>query len=121
MIKERIIELIELKGIPKEKFYLQIGMTSANFRGKAKERPLNSNTIENIISVIPDVNIEWLLTGKGEKLKSKKKDNQKADDRDQYIIELQKEKIERLGKKIDRLKKELESKNGYNIAAETDS
>ncbi len=69
MIKERIIELIEFKGLPKEKFYSDIGMTSANFRGTAKERPLNSNTIENIISVIPDVNIDWLLTGKEPMLK----------------------------------------------------
>ena len=69
MIKDRIIKLIEYKGIAKENFYAEIGMTSANFRGKAKESPLNSNAIENILSKIPDVNPEWLLTGKGEMLK----------------------------------------------------
>lgn len=69
MIKERIIQLIELKGIPKENFYTEIGMTSANFRGKAKESPLNSNAIENILSKIPDANPEWLLTGKEPMLK----------------------------------------------------
>jgi phage repressor protein C with HTH and peptisase S24 domain len=69
MIKERIVQLIENKGIAKEKFYTEIGMTSANFRGKAKETPLNSIAIENILSVIPDVNPEWLLTGKGPMLK----------------------------------------------------
>lgn len=70
MIKDRIIQLIEYKGIAKENFYLKIGMTSASFRGKAKESPLNSNAIENILSEIPDVNIEWLLTGKGQMLKT---------------------------------------------------
>jgi pheromone shutdown protein TraB len=70
MIKDRIIKVIEFKGIAKEKFYLEIGMTSANFRGKAKETPLNSTAIENILSVIPDINLDWLLTGKGEMLKS---------------------------------------------------
>lgn len=70
MIKERVIQLIESKGIPKESFYIKIGMTSASFRGKAKETPLNSNAIENILSEIPDVSPEWLLTGKGEMLKN---------------------------------------------------
>lgn len=31
--------------------------------------PLNSNAIENILSAIPDLNAEWLLTGKGSMLK----------------------------------------------------
>lgn len=71
MIKERIIKLIEYKGIPKEEFYVKIGMTSASFRGNARNTPLNSNAIENILSEIPDVNSEWLLTGNGEMLKGK--------------------------------------------------
>ena len=69
MIKERIIKLIEFKGLPKEKFYKDIGMTSANFRGKAKNTPLNSNAIENILSVIPDANLNWLITGDGNMIK----------------------------------------------------
>lgn len=69
VIKERIIHLIEELGIPKEKFYQKIGMTSANFRGKAKYTPLNSNAIANILSEIPEVNPEWLITGKGTMLK----------------------------------------------------
>ena len=73
LIKERIIQLIEYKKIPKEDFYTRIGMTSANFRGKAKATPLNSTAIENILSEIPDVNPEWLLTGKGSMLKEKTK------------------------------------------------
>lgn len=72
MIKERIIQLIEYKDIGKEDFYKKIGMTSANFRGSAKKSPLNSNAIENILSEIPDVNPNWLLTGEGEMLKSEK-------------------------------------------------
>ena len=69
MIKERIIQIVENKGIAKESFYSKIGMTSASFRGKAKNMPLNSNAIENILSEIPDLNAEWLLTGKGSMLK----------------------------------------------------
>lgn len=69
MIKKRIIQLLEYKGIPKEEFYKKIGVTSANFRGKASETPVNSKTIENILLEIPDLNLEWLLTGKGPVLK----------------------------------------------------
>lgn len=70
MIKERVIQVLEYKGIAKEKFYVKVGATSANFRGNAKKTPLNSTTIENILSELPDINIEWLLTGNGSMLKN---------------------------------------------------
>lgn len=92
MIKDRIIQILEKKEIGKENFYKTIGMSSANFRGKAKETPINSNAIENILSEIPDLNSEWLLTGKGEMLKS---------EQNQELFEKQ--------KKFDALKKQLES------------
>lgn len=79
MIKERISQLLETKSIPKEAFYQKIGMTSASFRGKAKETPINSNAIENILSEIPDVNLEWLLTGKGEMVKKEKVKGEKKE------------------------------------------
>ena len=69
-IKERVVQVIEIKRITKETFFEKIGTTSANFRGKAKETPLNSTTIENIITELPDISLEWLLTGKGEMFKS---------------------------------------------------
>lgn len=69
MIKKRIIQLLENKGIAKEEFYKKIGVTSANFRGKASETPVNSKTIENILSEISDLNLNWLLTGQGSMLR----------------------------------------------------
>ncbi|KAA6351253.1 hypothetical protein EZS27_001399 [termite gut metagenome] len=69
MIKDRVIQLIEFKGLKKESFFEQIGMTSASFRGKAKNTPLNSTAIENILSNIPDANPEWLLTGIGDMIR----------------------------------------------------
>ncbi len=127
MIKERIIQIIEYKGIPKEKFYQKIGMTSANFRGEAKSRPLNSNAIENILSEIPDLNIEWLITGKGSMLQDMEvqKPPDKMDetptmlammDRIQELtIELYEAK-----KEISRLQKEKKATKtpSYGIAAE---
>lgn len=65
MIKERILQVVEYKGIKKEEFYQKIGMSSANFRGKAKETPINSNAIANILTCIPEINLLWLITGEG--------------------------------------------------------
>ena len=68
-IKERVVQLVELKQVSKENFFSKIGSTSANFRGKPQKTPLNSDTIVNILSEFPDVNVNWLLTGEGEMIK----------------------------------------------------
>lgn len=69
-IKERVLKIAEYKGIPKEQFTTEIGMTYGSFKGSAKNRPLNSNAIEKILTIVPEINPEWLLTGTGEMLKS---------------------------------------------------
>ncbi|WP_372472718.1 hypothetical protein AB4865_07805 [Capnocytophaga sp. ARDL2] len=97
MIKDRIIQVIELKKIGKENFYKKIGMTSANFRGKAKETPINSNAIENILSEIPDINPIWLLTGKPPMLLSEVK-NEVPPTNNSEVEALLREKMEMLEK-----------------------
>ncbi|WP_299670278.1 hypothetical protein [uncultured Polaribacter sp.] len=62
-IKDRVVEIAEKQDISKEDFFKSIGMTSASFRGKAKESPLNSNAIVNIITKYPTVDLYWLLNG----------------------------------------------------------
>ena len=66
MIKERMIEFIDSKGIVKERFYEMIGMTSANFRGPARNSPINSNAIKKMLEKFPDLNLYWLITGEGQ-------------------------------------------------------
>ncbi len=68
-IKERILELAKIKGVTKEKMCIDIGKTYANFKGKAKNTPLNSKTIENLFALYPDINLDWLFTGDGKPLK----------------------------------------------------
>lgn len=74
-IKERILQIAEYKGVAKEKFFSEIGMTYGNFKGKSKETPINSNALEDIISNHPEINIKWLVTGNGEMLDSKQKED----------------------------------------------
>lgn len=68
-IKNRVVQVAEKQNVSKEYFFKSIGMTSANFRGKAKETPLNSNAIVNIITKYPDIDLHWLLRGFSKKEK----------------------------------------------------
>lgn len=127
MIKDRIIQLIENKGLPKEIFYKKIGVTSANFRGKAKESDVGSITIAKIFSEIPDANLKWLITGEGEILDNniskmkKEQDNEYKElaESRKEIIELQKEKIQNLEKEIAKFKKAQEPTLHSRMASES--
>lgn len=68
-IKERILYIAEYKGVVKESFFEKINMTYGNFKGKSKQTPINSNAIVDILSIYPDIEPNWLLTGKGSMLK----------------------------------------------------
>lgn len=69
-----LLLFIDSKSIVKEKFYKIIDMTSANFRGRARTSPINSNAIKNMIEHYPDLNLYWLITGKGEMINSSSSD-----------------------------------------------
>lgn len=105
-IKERVMQILEYKGIAKENFFIQIGMTSANFRGNAKFTPLNSNAIANIFAIIPDLNLVWLITGKGEMLDNNAQiaDNKFA----MELIEKKDAEIKSLERKVWEQEKQIE-------------
>jgi len=67
-IKERILYLIEYNNDTREDFFNKIGMTYGAFKGNAKNRPLNSDAIVNILSIYTNISSFWLLTGKGNML-----------------------------------------------------
>ena len=69
-IKDRVLQVSKYKGVSKEKFFKELEVSYGTFKGKAKESGLNSNFLEKIIAKIPEISAEWLLTGKGEMLKS---------------------------------------------------
>jgi hypothetical protein len=68
-IKERILYLAKLKGFTNEDFCKKIDISYGNLKGEAKKTPINSNSIANIFAIIPDLNLEWLITGKGKVIK----------------------------------------------------
>ena len=62
MIVDRILQLIEYKGINKRKFYIETGLSNG-FLDKVKN--IGGSKIEKILIAYPDINPEWLLTGNG--------------------------------------------------------
>lgn len=65
MIQERIIEYLEWRGISKYRFYKDTGLSNG-FLDKGGS--IGTDKCERIISVYPDINIEWLITGRGSML-----------------------------------------------------
>jgi len=62
MITDRILQIIDYKGINKRKFYIETGLSNG-FLDKVKD--IGASKIEDILATYPDINPEWLLTGKG--------------------------------------------------------
>lgn len=62
-IKYRIQQIAENSEFTKEIFYPKIGSTPANFRGNKLETGVNSDTIEKIITLFPEIDLYWLITG----------------------------------------------------------
>lgn len=65
--KERILQFIEYKGISKNKFYIETGISNGVLD---KKSGLSMDTVEKFYSTYPEINPEWLLTGRGNMLKS---------------------------------------------------
>lgn len=68
-IKTRMIEFIEFKGISKYKFYKETRMTRGVLESSSG---ITEDNIAKFIAYYPDVNLDWLIRGIGEKEKSKK-------------------------------------------------
>ena len=71
MIVERIKEFIDYKGISVAAFERSIGMSNASFGKSLKNKgAIGTDKLENILTIYPDINASWLLTGEGSMLKS---------------------------------------------------
>jgi len=64
-VKDRILQLAENQGVRKEKFFSDLGLSYANFKGKSKGSAPSTDILEKILTIYPTVNVNWLLLGKG--------------------------------------------------------
>lgn len=110
---ERVVKYLDFKGISKYKFCKDLG-----FSNKFLDNSSNMGTDKacKILHYYPEINAEWLLTGKGDMLKKGNKniinylhDNEDPLEHSNYkdladarlqIIEMKDEKIERLEKEL---------------------
>ena len=67
---KRIKQYIDLKGIKVSVFEREIGMSNGSFASQLKnDKTIGVDKLEKILRVYTDINIAWLLTGKGNILK----------------------------------------------------
>lgn len=68
--KTRLLDFLTITGIKKPDFYKKTGLGNGFLD---KNDNINSDKVEIIISNYPDLNLTWLITGKGEMLKNVEK------------------------------------------------
>ena len=73
---KRIKQYIDYKGITNQNFEKKIGFSNGAFASQLKNnRTIGVDKLENILIAFPELNPEWLLTGNGEMIKTKSKEN----------------------------------------------
>lgn len=113
--KEKIKQFLEYKGISKNKFYVQTGL-SVGFLDSGNS--LGVDRLRTIVNIYPDLNIEWVVTGEGSMTKTKQSTANSS-----ALLEIIKEKDARIEKYIrenERLSirvKQLESEMPNTVSA----
>lgn len=113
--KEKIKQFLDYKGISKNKFYVQTGL-SVGFLDSGNS--LGVDRLRTIVNIYPDLNIEWIVTGEGSMIKPKQTTANNS-----TFLEILKEKDARIEKYIrenERLSirvKQLESEMPNTVSA----
>lgn len=87
-IKQNILYFVESQGFKKEDFFNQIEISYSNFKGKSLFSEIGADKIVKILTIFPQINPDWLLTGKGEMLRNSE---ELQVDCKQEIVKIQKE------------------------------
>jgi hypothetical protein len=68
---QRLKEYIDYKGVSTSRFEKSIGMSNASFGKSLKNNgTIGADKLEIILNVYADLDLYWLVTGKGEMIKS---------------------------------------------------
>lgn len=85
MILERLHKYIIHKALSISAFEKSIGMSNASFGKSLKNKgTIGCDKLERIFTAYPDINIVWLLTGKGEMINPEIKDNQREETKEEF-------------------------------------
>lgn len=69
-IKDRVLYVAEIKGVSREIFFEELGLSYSNFKGIQKKSALSSDSIDKILTKYSDIDANWIITGKGNVIKS---------------------------------------------------
>lgn len=72
-IKDKILAFIKEKGLSREEFYRETGLSASNFKGAAMKSELGGDKIVKILTTYKDLSPDWLLTGEGSMLRTDEK------------------------------------------------
>ncbi len=100
-VKDRLKKFIEFNKLPVSTFEKSIKVTNGYVNSISKS--IGIEKIELILELYPNLNLEWLFTGKSKMLKSELSDKS-IDKNLEYIIELQKYRIVELENKTRKIK-----------------
>ncbi len=67
IIKQKILQYLEYKGISKYKFYQETGITNGIL---SQSNGISEDNLLRFLSYYKDISAEWLLTGEGSMLKT---------------------------------------------------
>ena len=73
VIKERIRQVAENKGIKYKDLYDILEMSDAGFKGEHLSKPIKSDALVYLVTKYPDIDLHWLITGKEAKKEEKEK------------------------------------------------
>lgn len=114
MIIDRIKQIIDYKHISVRKFCIEIGVSNG-FLDKVKD--VGVEKVAKILNTYPEINPEWLVTGKGEMIKQQHSpqlsiDTSRIDELNE-MIDMQRKLIKNLEAEVKRLEKELEKTQSF--------
>lgn len=70
MVKQRILQIIDNKKLTKSIFFQKTGLKRGFLDSDKLEQAVSDRQIAMIIAAFPDVDTDWLITGKGEMLRT---------------------------------------------------
>ena len=110
MTKQRILQYIEFKGISKTIFFQSTDIKRGLLDADKMNATVSDVVLAKILAVYPDLNIEWLITGKGAMLKEDSLSIAKNDVKLWTVIESQQRTIEQNANTIAALTQQLAQK-----------
>ncbi|MDR1646038.1 MAG: helix-turn-helix transcriptional regulator [Tannerellaceae bacterium] len=82
-VKQRILQFVDYLGLTKRQFYSIVGVSRGTLESNTG---ITEDIVAKFIAAYPDVSITWLITGKGEMLKSDREEPPPIDDANTNFI-----------------------------------